>query len=50
MSEVDRDKRLGTSNMSFVKQINCLKKMGDETKRKETVAITEFHKIRQAVE
>jgi len=50
MSKEDRDKRLGTSNLSFGKQMDCLKKMDDDTKRKEVVAITELDKICQVVE
>jgi len=50
MSEENRDKRLGTSQMSFGKQMDCLKKMDSETKNKETVAISELEKICQAAE
>jgi hypothetical protein len=50
MSEEDRERLLGTSNVSFGKQMDCLKKISDETKSKEADAIPERDEIRQAVE
>ena len=40
MPEEDRDRWLGTSHLSFGKQMDCLKKLNDETKSKEADAIT----------
>jgi len=49
MSEEERDRRLGTSHMSFGKHMAYLKKTDDETNRKEAEALTEHDKTPQAV-